>query len=130
MRLGRLEEAIAYYSITLEIDPEVNPDGYRLLAGLVLQTGDYNRALDLLEKFLSFPPEQVSKREAALSMKASCLFAMEALRNPVPFEPENLGDSVNSELNEYWPCLSVDEQQLMFTVMLPMNSNQEGFAPA
>ncbi len=121
--LGQIEEAIGYYSTTLEIDPEGNPDGYRLLAGLVLRTGDYNRCLDLLEKFLVFPPEEVNKRESALSMKASCLFALDAIENPVPFEPENLGDSVNSELNEYWPSLSVDEQQLMFTVMLPQDSD-------
>ncbi|MFO7670689.1 MAG: OmpA family protein [Bacteroidales bacterium] len=119
---GRVDEAIEYYSRTIEIDPEGNPDGYRLLGGLVLRTGDYQRALELLDKFLSFPLEDVSNRELALSMKASCLFALEAMNNPVPFEPENLGDSVNSELNEYWPCLSVDEQQLMFTVMLPIQS--------
>ncbi len=118
---GRIEEAISYYSTTLEIDPEGNPDGYRLLAGLVLRTGDYDRSLLLLEKFLEFPPEKVNKRESALSMKTNCLFAIEAINKPVPFEPENLGDSVNSELNEYWPCLSVDEEQLMFTVMLPVN---------
>ncbi|MCP4313906.1 MAG: OmpA family protein [Bacteroidetes bacterium] len=121
---GRIGEAIKYYSRTLEIDPEGNPDGYRLLAGLMIRSGDYGRTLALLEKFLAFPPEQVNNRGAALSMKESCLFAINALENPVPFEPENLGDSVNSELNEYWPCLSVDEQQLMFTVMLPLNPGQ------
>ena len=59
----RLEKAIAYYSRTLEIDPDGNPDGYRLLAGLVLKTGDYNRTMELLERFLSFPPESVKGRE-------------------------------------------------------------------
>ncbi len=44
---------------------------------------------------------------------------MEAIKNPVPFQPENLGPEVNSEYSEYWPALSVDEQMLMFTVMLP-----------
>ena len=44
---------------------------------------------------------------------------MEAMKNPVPFEPQNLGDAVNSEFSEYWPSLSVDEKILMFTVMLP-----------
>ena len=124
---GRIEDAIKYYGRTLEIDPEGNPDGYRLLAGLVIRTCDYAYTLELLEKFLSYSPEKVSGREAAIGMKNNCLFAMEAMRNPVPFEPENLGDSVNSELNEYWPLLSVDEKQLMFTVMLPVNPDQVGF---
>ena len=112
---GRIDDAIKYYRRTLEIDPEGNPDGYRLLSGLVIRTGDYHYTLELLEKFLSYSPELVRNRESALGMRASCIYALDAIQNPVPFEPENLGDSVNSELNEYWPCLSVDEQQLMFT---------------
>ncbi len=116
---GRLEQAIGFYSKSLEIDPVGNPEGYRLLAGLVLKTGDYQRSMELVEKFLSFPPDQVSNREAGEALLEKCLFAIRAMENPVPFEPENLGDQVNSDLYEYWPCLSVDEQLLMFTVMLP-----------
>ena len=116
---GRQEEAIFYYARTLEIDPEGNPEGYRLLAGLKLMTGDYQGAMQLAERYLSFPPEKVKYPAGGESIREKCLFALEAIKNPVPFEPENLGDAVNSEYSEYWPALSVDEQILMFTVMLP-----------
>ena len=116
---GRVEEAIQWYSTTLEIDPEGNPEGYRLLAGLVLYTGDYDRSLGLIERYLDFPPAAAKNRKEAEAVKQKCLFAMEAVKNPVPFEPVNLGDAVNSEYSEYWPSLSVDEKILMFTVMLP-----------
>lgn len=116
---GRKEEAICYYAETLEIDPEGNPEGYRLLAGLKLTTGDYSGALQLIETYLAFPPEKVKNKTKGASMRESCIFAMEAMRNPVPFQPENLGPAVNSEFSEYWPALSVDENLLMFTVMLP-----------
>ena len=119
----RINEAIRYYSRSLEIDPEGNPDGYRLLAGMTMMTGDYRRTLDLVDRFLAFPPEAVRNREEALRLKQSCMFALEAMENPVPFHPENLGDSVNSTHSEYWPSLSVDENMLMFTVLLPF---QEG----
>ncbi len=119
---GRLEEAIDWYSTTLEIDPEGNPEGYRLLSGLVLYTGDYERSLGLIEQYLDFPPPEVKNRSAGVVLKQKCLFAMEAVRNPVPFKPENLGSAVNSEYSEYWPSLSVDEKILMFTVMLPGGS--------
>ncbi|MEA3461025.1 MAG: OmpA family protein [Bacteroidota bacterium] len=116
---GRLEEAICYYAQTLKIDPEGNPEGYRMLAGLKLMTGDYQGALQLAERYLDFPPEKIKNPAGGASIRDKCLFAMEAIKNPVPFEPENLGDAVNSEYSEYWPALSVDEQILMFTVMLP-----------
>jgi len=125
---GETEEAIAYYSRSLEIDPEGNPDGYRLLAGLTMQLGDYAKTLELLEIFLGFPPHEVRKREEGVLLKEKCYFALEAMENPVPFQPENLGEAINSEYSEYWPSLSVDEQMLMFTVMKPLDS-REGSGP-
>jgi len=118
-------EAITYYSRALRADPEGNPDGYRLLAGLTFMNGEYERSLRLLDTFLAFPPEQVRNRDEALLLREKNLFAREAIRNPVPFRPENLGDSVNSDLNEYWPSLSVDEKMLIFTVMVPVPAGDE-----
>jgi outer membrane protein OmpA-like peptidoglycan-associated protein len=116
---GRLEEAISYYTVSLDIDPEGNPEGYRLLAGLKLMAGDYAGALQVVSTYLSFPPDKVKNNSAGVAIREKCLFAMEAIRNPVPFHPENLGPAVNSDYSEYWPSLTVDEQVLMFTVMLP-----------
>ncbi|MCK4748196.1 MAG: PD40 domain-containing protein, partial [Bacteroidales bacterium] len=114
---GRTGEAIVYFTRSLEIDPDGFPEGYRILAGLTLKTGDYARTMELLEKFLSYPLEQVRNRDAGIAIMTKCTFALEAMENPVPFAPENLGDSVNSEHSEYWPSLSVDEKMLMFTVL-------------
>lgn len=119
---GRLEEAISYYAVTLEIDPEGNPEGYRLLAGLKLRTGDYAGALELVETYLDFPPDKTGDRSMGESIREKCIFALHAIENPVPFEPENLGSAVNSEYSEYWPALSVDEEILMFTVLLPVET--------
>jgi outer membrane protein OmpA-like peptidoglycan-associated protein/tetratricopeptide (TPR) repeat protein len=123
---GKTGEAIGYYTRSLEAAPGENPDGYRLLANLTLRTGDYNRTLELIDTFLGFPPEQVRNRNEGMTLRRTCLFALRAMEHPVPFEPENLGDSVNSEYNEYWPALSVDEEMLMFTVMVPLSSAAEG----
>jgi outer membrane protein OmpA-like peptidoglycan-associated protein len=116
---GRLEDAIGYYAVTLEIDPEGNPEGYRLLAGLKLMTGDYEGALQQAETYLSFPADKVKNLKGGEVIREKCIFALEAIDNPVPFQPENLGSAVNSEYSEYWPSLSMDEEILMFTVMLP-----------
>jgi outer membrane protein OmpA-like peptidoglycan-associated protein/tetratricopeptide (TPR) repeat protein len=123
---GRVEVAISYYAATLDIDPEGNPEGYRLLAGLKLMSGDYEGALKEAETYLSFPPDRVKNYTAGESIRDKCFFALEAISHPVPFQPENLGDAINSEFNEYWPALTVDEQMLMFTVMLPEKSPRGG----
>lgn len=123
---GETEQAISYFSKSLEIDPEGNPDGYRILAGLTLRTGDYKKSLELIEVFLDFPPQEVRKREEGLILKDQCIFALKAMEHPVAFQPENLGEAINSEYSEYWPFLSVDEQMLMFTVMKPLDPAVKG----
>ncbi|MBN1132576.1 MAG: PD40 domain-containing protein [Bacteroidales bacterium] len=115
---GKVSEAVDLYCRSLEIDPEANPDGYRMIAGLAVDQGMYERADTLIDRFLSFSPEQVTNYDRGILIKKKCEFALHALRHPVPFQPENMGDSINSELNEYWPSLSVDGQILYFTVLL------------
>ena len=76
---GEMEQAISYYGRTLEIDPEGNPEAYRLLAGLRLMNGDYAEARQLALRYLSFSPEKIRNQAGAESLLASCHFALEAM---------------------------------------------------
>ncbi|NPA37032.1 MAG: OmpA family protein [Chlorobi bacterium] len=49
-------------------------------------------------------------------------FAEQAEKNPVAFDPVNLGPSVNSDYDEYWPSITADEEVLVFTVLVPRDS--------
>lgn len=46
-------------------------------------------------------------------------FAKEAIVNPVFIDPINLGEAINSDLDEYWPSLSADGSTMIFTVLVP-----------
>jgi outer membrane protein OmpA-like peptidoglycan-associated protein len=48
-------------------------------------------------------------------------FAKKAVVNPVYIEPVNLGEHINSELDEYWPSLSADGETMIFTVLVPQD---------
>ena len=64
---------------------------------------------------------------------SSCDFAADAIKHPVPFKPINMGDSINSPDNEYFPCITADEKTFLFTRRLPFvdrygkKSEQEDF---
>lgn len=41
-------------------------------------------------------------------------FAIDAVKNPVAFNPKNLGDSINSKYLDLFPSLTADENTLVF----------------
>lgn len=117
--MGEIENAIRDFSQALSLDPDFYPEGYMVLASVQFGIGKYNYAKRNIEKFLEFKEfSQINKTEAEQFLE-KVGFALRAVQSPVPFNPVNLGDSINSELNEYWPSLSLDESRIVFTVMLP-----------
>ncbi|MFV0267299.1 MAG: OmpA family protein [Draconibacterium sp.] len=91
--------------------------------------GMYSEALNFYDQYKENKniPE---KRQFLLACKiASCKFAMQAIANPVDFEPNRLREGVNSEFDEYWPTPTLDGKHLVFTRLVrdSVNRPQEDF---
>ncbi len=98
------------------------------LAEAFYKLGMYSEALSFYEKYGESKniPE---KRTFLVACKlASCRFAINSIANPVEFKPENLGEGVNSDDDEYWPTPSLDGKHLIFTRLIKEGSrSQEDF---
>ncbi|MCA1755836.1 MAG: OmpA family protein [Bacteroidales bacterium] len=88
--------------------------------------GDYSRALEYFRKFMRQKGQQPNLRLEAEAYIRNALFAIEAMSNPVPFNPVSLGDSVNTRFDEYWPAITIDGKLLMFTRQVPSNDRRIG----
>ena len=93
------------------------------------KTGNYSEALRYYDKYSESKliPE---KRQFLLASKiASCKFAINSIKNPVEFDPANMGDEINSPADEYWPTPSLDGKKLVFTRLIKDTNNapQEDF---
>jgi len=117
-------EAIYFFEKGLEINPKFNPPGYLILADVEFNQGLYSEALAHTEKFLALGDFKRVDRQDGFRFADNCRFALGQVNNPVPFQPVNLGDSVNSEKNEYWPSLSIDESRLIITVLDPVDQSK------
>ena len=92
-------------------------------------TGQYQQAL---QNFKIYQEETNgnSNRTSEINRKLeNCRFAVEALKNPVEFHPEPLSNNINTHNDEYWPTLSIDQKQLVFTRLIkrPGYMPQEDF---
>ncbi|TAL46030.1 MAG: flagellar motor protein MotB [Chitinophagaceae bacterium] len=81
--------------------------------------GEFEKALNVVNEYLSNPKLGENSRKAGEYRKRCFEFAVDfekknAGKNYL-FAPKNLGDKVNSEVSEYFPCLTIDGKELVFT---------------
>ncbi|HRX11800.1 MAG TPA: hypothetical protein P5210_09135, partial [Draconibacterium sp.] len=91
--------------------------------------GIYEKALPNFEKYIQTPGvSEIRKTEIKQSI-LSCRFAIDAMKNPVDFNPVRLSENINTKNDEYWPSISLEGEKLVFTRRLkqPAGVVQEDF---
>ena len=117
--MKRRDKAIEAYREVLRIDSTFFPNAMYNVGRLEFRMGRYRQALEHLEAFLRYKNKDERVVKKARRDIRNCRFALEGIQHPVPFDPVNLGPSINSPLDEYWPSLTADEQTIVFTVLVP-----------
>ncbi len=117
--LKEYPEAVGFYEKARSIDSIYFRD-YALpysinLAGM----GNFEKALAAAEEFLSIDDLNASSRKAGEYRKQCYAFAIdyaggEGLSH-YQFEPQNMGDSINSAVSEYFPALTIDGDHFYYT---------------
>lgn len=113
--MGQTSRAILPLTAALQINPNYFPAGWLMLGECYFAEGNYEEAEKAVTKFMPYPKKDKLTEKRAQLIIASCVYAKNALRNPVPFEPINMGAGVNTEQDEYYPCITADQQTLLFT---------------
>jgi outer membrane protein OmpA-like peptidoglycan-associated protein/tetratricopeptide (TPR) repeat protein len=111
--------AVQDYEKAFALDSAYTHD-YKLPYAINLAgTGDFEKALTAVDDFVMDPTLGERSRKAAEYRRRSFEFALDhAKKHPsgnYVFAPVNLGDSINSRFPEYFPSLTIDGKQLVFT---------------
>jgi len=113
--LGDKKSGIEAYRKSIPLAPRFSFPMYYRLANAEHSLGDYSEALQHIRKYLSSKKISERYRKKANALKKSCEFSISAMKNPVTFNPDNLGTNINSDADEYLPALSADGSTLIFT---------------
>lgn len=113
------KNAVSDYEKAFALDSAYTHD-YKLPYSINLAgTGQFEKALEAVDDFVLDPRLGENSRKAAEYRRKTYLFAIDyAKTHPVKdyvFAPKNLGDSVNTKYPEYFPSLTIDGKQLVFT---------------
>jgi OOP family OmpA-OmpF porin len=90
-----------------------------------LLTGNYEKALNYLNAYLKQETQQKSSIEKAQALKKSAEFALENQAQQAAYHFKVLSDTVNQFATQYFPVLTADEQQLIFTRRLTNDPNAD-----
>lgn len=92
------------------------PEVHLTMADWYLRHDSLDRAEESLQTFLRLDKGKHKRWAAGAEYDLQCIaFRRQALANPVPFDPQNMGPGVNSADDEYLPTLSADGKTLIFT---------------
>jgi outer membrane protein OmpA-like peptidoglycan-associated protein len=113
------EEASQAYSAADLIKRDKFPPMYLRWAQAEMAQMKFENAAVQLEHFLSLPKPSNENRKKAIRLLKSARFSAFAILHPVPFDPQNLGESINSAYSDYHPSITVDGSELIFTRLRP-----------
>lgn len=111
----RNQEAMDEYIKAIAINPSFNNSMFFNLAQLEMGFGKFEDAKKDFERFLKKQFVNPASKEMALKQIDNCIFAINAMKNPVPFEPKNIGEGINTMYDEYFPAVTADAQTFLFT---------------
>ena len=109
------DKAIIYFKRAVEINPRFYNNCFYFLAQSLLATGQYEEAQKNLEIFLKLERINPDTKDNALRMLANAKFGVQALKNPKPYNPVNVGSGINTSFDEYFPALTADGKRFLFT---------------
>jgi len=112
--LGRYEEAKTCYLKVVE-QPNSFKNIYFSLAECYAFQANYDSAYPLFQTYASTPELSDNRKKVLAKYLRDCEFSMEAIQQPVPYDPINLGPSINTQNQEYLPAITADDQTIIFT---------------
>lgn len=121
--LKSVDLAIDEYKNVLKIDTLYEPKVLKALGRLLKGKGNYQEAAYFYQRFSVLSTNNQDAKDASANEARNCLFIANTLVHKKEIQTQNLGPNINTQANEYLPCLSVDGQTMIFTRVV--NGNED-----
>ena len=112
-------QSAAQYEKAFALDETYSRSSFLSYSISLAGAGKFDKALAAVNTFLAIPKLNERSIKAGEFRKRTYQFAIDFERNhPAKnyvFNPSNLGDNINSRDPEYYPSLTIDGKQLVFT---------------
>ena len=112
---GDIEQAVENYYQGFDTNNSEDQLWWQRLGDLYFKNGFYKKALYHYKSFIAFNDKEESFYKKAIKHIQDCMFAINAMQNPVDFDLRNMGENINSKMPEYLPFISADGKKFIIT---------------
>ncbi len=112
---GHWDIAESGFESVLRLNPNFHPSVPFNLALAEWRQDKFEEAHAHVNAFLQTGIKNADLLYKAQRLAENCLFAAQAVKNPVPYDPKPVGAGVNSASDEYLPALTADGSTMIFT---------------
>jgi outer membrane protein OmpA-like peptidoglycan-associated protein len=129
MEHGRADESIPHFEKAIAVNPKFFPQNYYYLANAYMMAGKYEDAVKSYDALSKFERVNPGMKEKAAKERKNAEFGAKAVKNPRQIKPINMGKGINTDFNEYFPSITADGKQFLFTREIKMSEldRQEDF---
>ncbi len=114
-QIGDYKRASYHYNRVIILNPEYVKSAHFNLGLSQIELLRYDLAVVNFRKYLSFSEISEKRKKEANKYINNCEFGINALKNPVSFNPKTLPTTINTSLPEYLPAITADDSTLIFT---------------
>ncbi|MCQ2228741.1 MAG: OmpA family protein [Bacteroidales bacterium] len=116
--LGDFEEQFLHIQKAVTIDSTYFITAYYNAGVALCNLNRFSEAMEWFDLYKKFAQGKKNiKNVDALIKKAMAIkYIME---HPVPYKPHLVSENVATEYDQYWPSITLDEEELVFTMQLP-----------
>ena len=117
--LKKPDDAVIAYKKAISVNAGFFPGAFIIVGDIKYSNSEFEKSTEYYEKFLSLENISDQAKKSVQEKLKTSRFAQYLFSHPVPFKPENLGDSINTEFEEYINSFSINESELFFTKKQP-----------
>lgn len=122
--------SIVAYQKAVDLEPQRYSSAYKLIAQMAYKNGQYKTSKEAMQHYLTYVKTagDTAKVAKASNHIEDCNFALEQMSHTCNYFPQNMGQAVNTNKPEYFPCPNLFQNSLWFTRRLDSNGGtQEDF---
>ncbi len=122
-QLNNREKELEFYIKAIEAKPNYSSLLYNELGEAYFRNAQYEKALETFQNAKNFDnltPKIISSLNRKIENSKFCL---NSINNPVPYNPINMGNKINTNYDDYWPLITADEEIFYTTKMIQVDVN-------